>query len=162
MKTLCSHIMVENPVTLQPDCTFTQALLTARQHGVRYLPVVDTNQEFLGLFSPFILLNQLLPKALFINIGKKPVDLNFMRTSMGNLQEKLGNINHQPIGEHLITDVPTCHADSSIMEAIHILHDRHTPVIITDKKSKRLVGIITITMLIDHLTSPNLEPESEY
>lgn len=152
MKTLCADIMVKDPVTLQPNCTFRQALLTAQQHSVRYLPVVDENQQFLGLFSTLTLLNLLLPQALSINMGKKPVDLNFMRTSMENLREELDDIGHQPIAKHLITDVPTCHADSSIMEAIHILHNHHTHVVITDKTTKRLEGIITIKALVNHLT----------
>lgn len=152
MKTLCSHIMVKDPVTLQPDCTFRQALFIAQEHNVRYLPVVDDNQRFLGLFSSLTLLNLLLPQAVSINMGKKPVDLNFMRTSIANLQEQLDEIGHQPIFRHLITDVPTCHADSSIMEAIHILHNHHTHVVITDKATNRFLGIITIKVLVNHLT----------
>lgn len=152
MKTLCGHIMSRNPVTLKPDCTFKEALRTTRENGVRYLPVVDENQQFLGVFSSLTLLNLLLPQALSINMGKKPVDLNFMRTSIEDLQEKLGEIGNQAIREHLITDIPTCHEESSIMEAIHILHDHHTHVIITEKDSKRFVGVITINILVDHLT----------
>lgn len=152
MKTLCEHIMVKNPVTLQPDCTFSQALAVAQEHSVRYLPVVDENGCFLGLFSSLTLLNLLLPQVVSINMGKKLVDLNFMRTSISHLREKLDEIGHQSIDKHLIVDVPICHADSSIMEAIHILHNHHTHVVVTDKVTNRFLGIITIKTLVHHLT----------
>lgn len=152
MKTLCEHIMVKDPVTLQPDCTFNQALAIAQECSVRYLPVVDENGRFLGLFSTLTLLNLLLPQAVSINMGKKLVDLNFMRTSMDALRAKLGEIGDELIGKHLLTDVPICHADSSIMEAIHILHNHHTHVVVTDKATNRLLGIITIKTLVRHLT----------
>ncbi|MDO4435990.1 MAG: CBS domain-containing protein [Cardiobacteriaceae bacterium] len=152
MKTLCGHIMLKNPATLSPNCTFEEALLALRKNSVRYMPVVNDAGEFVGLFSSLTLLNLLLPQALSINMGKKPVDLNFMRTSMEDLVERLGEIGNNPIQEHLITDIPTCYEDSSIMEAIHILHDHHNHVIITPKDSKRLLGVITINGLLDHLT----------
>lgn len=152
MKTLCEHIMVKTPITLQPDCTFNQELAIAQEHNVRYLPVVDENGRFLGIFSTLTLLNLLLPQAVSINMGKKLVDLNFMRTSIEELRAKLDDIGHQTIDKHLTTNVPICHADSSIMEAIHILHDHHAHVVVTDKASGRFEGIITIKVLVNHLT----------
>lgn len=151
MKTSCGHIMLRDPVTLAPDCTFKEALQAIRTHRVRYIPVVDEQQQFVGIFSSLTLLNLLLPQALSINIGKKPPELNFMRTNIEDLAERLGEIGDHPIRDHLTTDVTICHEDSSIMEAIHILHDQHAHVIITAKDSKRFEGIITINALLDHI-----------
>lgn len=151
----CRDIMLTNPVVLRPDQTLLQALHIIHGRGVRYLPVVDDAGNFVGIFSSLTLMRLLLPQTFSIKMGKMPVDLNFMRTSLEEVRERLGEISHETIGNHVIReDIPTCTPDSSIMEAIHLLHAHHAHVIITEPGSRKFAGIVTINGLLDHVLNP--------
>lgn len=152
MKNTCRDIMIANPKTLAPEQTLDEALKLIHNSGVRYLPVVDSNGDFLGIFSSIKLLERLLPKSISINMGRKVGDLNFMKTNIEELQEQFNHLGHEPVREHMITsDIPTCSPDDSIMEAIYILHQHHAHVIVTEKDSDRFIGIVTINGLLDRL-----------
>lgn len=151
----CRDIMLTNPVVLRPDQTLLEALHTIHNRGVRYLPVVDEEGNFVGIFSSLTLMRLLLPQTFSINMGKMPVDLNFMRTDIDELRERLGERSHESISKHIISeDIQTCTPDSSIMEAIHLLHAHHAHVIITEPDSRKFVGIVTINGLLDHILQP--------
>ena len=152
MKNTCRDIMIANPETLHPDQSLHEALSKIRKSGMRYLPVVDSNGAFLGIFSSVKLLELLLPQSVSINMGRKMVDLNFMKTNVEELQERLDTIGHEPVSQHILTrDIPTCSPDDSIMEAIFILHQHHAHVIVTAENSNQFIGIITINALLDCL-----------
>lgn len=152
-KDTCGSIMIANPTTLAPDCSLLEALRTIRACSVRYLPVVDAEQNFVGIFSSLTLLSVLLPQSMNINMGRRPPELKFMRPTVGELTERLGVLADEPILDYIIRDdISVCHPDSSIMAAIHLLNEHHAHVIVTEKDSKRFLGIITINGLLDHIT----------
>lgn len=157
MNDTCRDIMLTSPIVLRPDQTLLEALNTIHNIGVRYLPVVDEEGNFVGIFSSLTLLRLLLPQALSIGMGKKPVDLNFMRTSVEELRERLASRSTETISRHIIKeDIPTLTPESSIMEAIHLLHAHHAHVIITAAPdSRKFVGIVTINGLLNHILQNN-------
>lgn len=152
MENTCRDIMIANPKTLAPEQTLHEALNVIHNSGVRYLPVVDHNGDFVGIFSSIKLLERLLPQSISINMGRKMADLNFMKTNIEELQEQFNILGHEPVHQHMITrDIPTCSPDDSIMEAIYILHQHHAHVIVTEENSDRFIGVITINALLDRL-----------
>lgn len=152
MNDRCRDIMLTNPVVLRPDQTLLEALRTIHNSGVRYLPVVDEEGNFVGIFSSLSLMRLLLPQTFSINMGKMPVDLNFMRTSLEELRERLGEHAHESISRHIVNeDIPTCTPDSSIMEAIYLLHVHQAHVMVTEPGSRKFVGIVTINALLSHI-----------
>lgn len=152
MNNTCRDIMIANPRTLRPDQTLDEALSLIRNSGVRYLPIVADNGDFLGMFSLVHLLQALLPSSIGIKMGRKMTDLNFMKTNIDEFQERLASIADEPVSQYMLTeDIPTCNPDDSIMEAIFILHQYHAHVVVTAADSKRFIGIITINALLDCL-----------
>lgn len=152
MNDTCRDIMLTNPVVLRPEQTLLEALHTIHSHGVRYLPVVDDEGNFVGIFTSLELIRLLLPQTFSIKMGKMPVDLNFMRTSVDELRERLGELGHEKISQHVIKeDIPTCTPDSSIMEAIYLLHTHHAHVVVTEAGSRKFAGIVTINGLFNHI-----------
>ncbi|UJF23999.1 CBS domain-containing protein [Suttonella sp. R2A3] len=152
MRSTCRDIMTANPTTLHPDQTLYEALAAVHHSGKRYLSVVDENGYFVGIFSSMNLLRALLPRSISINMGRKMVDLNFMKTNVEELQEMLDKIGHEPVKDHLINrKIPTCSPDDSIMEAIFLLHQHHAHVIVAEEDSQRFLGIISINGLLDHV-----------
>lgn len=152
MNDTCRDIMLTNPAVLRPDQTLFEALHTIHNHGVRYLPVVDEEGNFVGIFTSLELLRLLLPQTFSINMGKKPVDLNFMRLSVEELRERLGERGNETISQHIIDkNIPTCTPDSSIMEAIYLLHTHQAHVVVTASGSRQFMGIVTINTLLNHI-----------
>lgn len=152
MRSTCRDIMTENPTTLRPEQTLHEALEAIHNSGKRYLSVVDEYGDFVGIFSSMTLLKRLLPRSVSIDMGRKMVDLNFMKTNIEELQEMLDKIGHEPVKDHLINrKIPTCSPDDSIMEALFLLHQHHAHVIVTEKDSQRFLGIISINGLLDTL-----------
>lgn len=157
MNDTCNDIMLTSPIVLRPEQTLLEALNTIHNIGVRYLPVVDEEGNFVGIFSSLTLMRLLLPQTFSIGMGKNPVDLNFMRISIEELREHLDSRSAETISSHIITeDIPTLTPKSSIMEAIHLLHAHHAHVIITESdNSRKFVGIVTINGLLNHLLKNN-------
>lgn len=152
MKNTCSEVMIRTPVTLKPEATLLEALDTIHGIGVRYLPVVDVNNDFIGIFSSLTLLTTLLPSSISINMGKRMVDLGFMKTNIKELREELVARKDEGIIDHIIkNDITTVNPDSSIMEAIHLLHEKKAHVIVLEPDSRQFVGIVTINSLLDQI-----------
>ena len=66
---------------------------------IRNLPVVDENEQFVGLFGIRRLIHLLLPKAAQMERGLK--DLSFMPDDLGELYERLEDIGQRPVSDFL-------------------------------------------------------------
>lgn len=153
MQHTCADILTPNPILLHPKTTLLEALNTIRHAGVRYLPVVDEHNEFKGIFSSLTLLTLLLPSTMSINMGTPLVDLNFMTTNLEELREQLSHCQHEPVSNHLTSKLSTLTPQSTIMEAIHLLYDKHAHVVVLQPNSQQFVGIITINTLLSAIQS---------
>lgn len=155
MNDTCREIMIAHPTTILPSCTLLEALNIIREKRMRYLPVVDENKRFLGQFSSITCLSLLLPQSMNIHMGKLPPELNFMRTTLEELKEQLGELANNLVINHLMPESQNniCYPESSIMEAIHLLNEHHAHVIVVGKENKEFLGVITISGLLDHITS---------
>ncbi len=151
-KTTCAEVMIANPMTLSPTATLADAFELIHNSGVRYLPVVDDQHRFVGVFSSLSVLRMLLPSSLQINMGRQPRDLNFMRQSVEELRERFAEFANDPVTDYLITDeVVLASPDSSITEAIYLITRHHTHVVSCEPESQRFLGIITINGLFDEI-----------
>lgn len=150
MKTKCQDILITNPTILRPNHTLAQALQALQKEHVRYLPVVDEQGDFVGLFSSLTLITLLLPQTISMDLGIPAAGLNFMTTSTEELHHRLQDLSDKPISEYIThTDLSVCHPESSIMEAIYLLHKFHSHVMITEKDSRRFVGIVSINSILN-------------
>lgn len=154
MHDTCADIMIPQPVILRPDITLNEAFNKIHNIGVRYLPVVNEEGDFVGIFSSMTLIKLLLPSSVSITGGSNPLDLAFMYNSIEELREKLEERGHEPITDYILTDnLPVCTPKTSIMEALNILYKNHYHVVITAPNSKKFLGVVTINGVLDQIKS---------
>lgn len=143
----CTEIMVKNPVVLRPSMKVREVVPLVLKVGTRYLPVVDEDGLFVGIFSSMTLIKHLLPHSVSLKKGKNPFELTFMQSSIGELSERLHMIIDDEIVHHILQDfdkMPVCTPETSMMEALNLLYKHHYHVVVLEKGSRRFLGVITI------------------
>jgi len=124
-----------NPVTIGPDASFFEARALIHEKGVRHLPVVDKNNQLVGIVTDRDIREAGPSDATLLSIQ----ELNY-------LLGKLKVASFMTPKEKLVTITP----DTLIEEAAQLMHDNKIgclPVI----EGKKLYGIFTETDALDHL-----------
>jgi len=124
-----------NPVTIGPDASFFEARALIHEKGVRHIPVVDKNNQLVGIVTDRDIREAGPSDATLLSIQ----ELNY-------LLGKLKVASFMTAKEKLITITP----DTLIEEAVQLMHDNKIgclPVI----EGKKLYGIFTETDALDHL-----------
>ncbi|MCW8963196.1 MAG: CBS domain-containing protein [Gammaproteobacteria bacterium] len=139
------------------------ALRIMHTHQIRNLPVVDEEDQFIGLFGIRRLITLLLPKAAQIEHGLK--DLCFMPDEVEVLYERLGDIGQKPVTEYLEKkkNLVFCKPSTSFPEVLGLLEKNPStsmPVIVVKGKKKRLVGIVSACDVLEKLVL-NLTAEAD-
>ncbi len=93
---------------LKPTDKVCEALRVMHTHQVRNLPVVDEDDQFVGLFGIRRLIHLLLPKAAQMDLGLK--ELSFMPDDLGELYNCLEDIGQRPVAEFLEKKKTWCFA----------------------------------------------------
>ena len=124
-----------NPVTIGPDASFFEARALIHEKGVRHIPVVDKNNQLVGIVTDRDIREAGPSDATLLSIQ----ELNY-------LLGKLKVASFMTPKEKLITITP----DTLIEEAVQLMHDNKIgclPVI----EGKKLYGLFTETDALDHL-----------
>jgi CBS-domain-containing membrane protein len=147
-------IMSFRLIKLSPTDRVCDALRIMHTHQIRNLPVVDDDDQFIGLFGIRRMITLLLPKAAQIDFGLK--DLNFMPDEEEALYERLGEIGEKPVTDFLekkknLLFVKPSTAFPEVLELLQENHDTSLPVIVVKGKKKKLVGMISAWDVLDKL-----------
>lgn len=139
-------IMSDRLVKLKPTDTVYDALKIMHNKQVRNLPVVDDDDQFIGLFGIRRLTTLLLPTAA--RIGIELGDLDFMSDEPEQISSRLKDICEKPVSEYLEKKkrLMLCKPSTSIPEIINLLDqspDTSLPVIVIKGKQNKLVGMVS-------------------
>ena len=131
---------------LKPTDKVCDALQIMHSQQIRNLPVVDENEQFVGLFGIRRLIHLLLPKAAQMERGLK--DLSFMPDDLGELYERLEDIGQRPVSDFLEKkkNLLFCKPSTPFPEVLELLNesqDTSLPVIVVKGKKKKLVGMVS-------------------
>lgn len=140
------NIMSHRLVKLKPTDRVCHALNIMHEKQIRNLPVVDENDQFIGLFGIRPLVKILLPEAGRIKFGLK--DLSFMPDELGELYKRLRDIAQKPVSDFLEKKkkLTFCKPSTSFPEVLELLDqspDSSLPVIVVKGKRKKLVGMVS-------------------
>lgn len=140
------NIMSFRLVKLKPTDRVCDALSIMHEQQIRNLPVVDEDDQFIGLFGIRPLVRLLLPEAAKIKYGLK--DLSFMSDDVGALYDRLAEVANKPVSDFLEKKkkLTFCKPSTSFPEVLELLdqsHDSSLPVIVLKGKRKRLVGMVS-------------------
>ena len=148
------NIMSFRLMKLKPTDKVCDALRIMHTHQIRNLPVVDEEDQFIGLFGIRRLITLLLPKAAQIEYGLK--DLSFMPDEVDALNKRLDEIGQKPVTEYLEKkkNLVFCKPSTSFPEVLELLEQNPNtsmPVIVLKGKKKRLVGMVSAWDVLEKL-----------
>ncbi len=147
-------IMSFRLVKLKPTDKVCDALQIMHTQQIRNLPVVDENDQFVGLFGVRRLTRLMLPQAAQMNFGLQ--DLSFMPDEKGEMLERMMDVSQRPVSDFLEKKkrLMFCKPSASFPEVLELLDqspDTSLPVIIVKGKKKKLVGMVSAWDVIEKL-----------
>lgn len=142
--------MNSSPVTIPITETFGGALKLMLERKVRVLPVVDANGVYKGIFDFHDVWKMLLPKAAMLGMSSL-TDLSFVSDAQDILREKLAEAGERPVGEFLDVPVAPVHPETPVKEAMLLFYQHDGDIPVVEKKTKRLVGIVSPWEILDAL-----------
>jgi len=131
--------------------TIGDAMRRMLDDRVNDLPVVDPAGRLIGMFKLDRLYATLLPKAALIGYGIP--DLAFVSDTLGQLREKMREIEHRPVHEFVVKPDHVVHPDSPPLEIVLLLHKGNNNVPVDDRDDGRLVGMVSARDLLTALRS---------
>ncbi|MCK5284374.1 MAG: CBS domain-containing protein [Alphaproteobacteria bacterium] len=147
----CRHAMIENKIiTANPQTTIEEALKLFNTHKIRSVPVVDENNNLLGLFSFHQLLMTILPIPMAVGKGLHILDISLDHISGQSkwLSDRLKKHLDRKINEIMSKSPKTVHLDTPIGEGVRLLAHYGSPIAVTEEESNKLVGLISSQSVI--------------
>ena len=143
-------IMLTNPRTMGADETVSEAVRLMMEFGMRNLPVVDGAGKLLGVFTTVHLIELLLPKAATIEGGLS--DLSFVHDTIDDVRERWKEVRDHRVGDFIETEnISLATADTSLIEVLLLISQNRTHVSIVDEDSGKVIGVITLSKILDAL-----------
>lgn len=141
---LVKDLMTKNVDTLPVDISVQEALKIIMEKQISGLPVVDKNNNLVGMFTEKEVLKFCLPSYL------NKVGSFIYKTTPHSITEKMARLKDLRISEVMRKDVVTVSEDADISEVSRIMltqRARRMPVI----SDKKLVGIIARIDIVKYL-----------
>jgi CBS domain-containing protein len=129
--------------------TIADAVRRMLADRVSDLPVVDESGRLAGMFRLDRLFATLLPKAALIGYGVP--DLAFVSDTLGQLREKMREIEHLPVREFVVRPAHVVHPDTPPLELVLLLHQGINNIPVLDRGDARLVGMVSARDLLNAL-----------
>ncbi len=162
MTLTCRDVMLAEPVLLSPDDSVEKAFKLICEHGMRYLPVVDADGIYVGVFTSPTLIKLLLPSSLTIKVGGMDTDkglknLGFYHMDKEDFMEKSKDLHLEKVVDNLSNpkNIPLTHPDTPIMEGILLLHNYKRHVILVEEETNKFIGVLTIKSVLNSIFNYN-------
>ncbi|MPV85949.1 CBS domain-containing protein [Ostreibacterium oceani] len=161
MSLLCKDVMLTDQPVLKATDTMRLAYPLIRQKGVRFLPVIDDDGKYLGVFTSSTLVRLLLPTALTIHPNRKDADtgighLHFFHMKENDFHERLEAIQDEKVVDYLseASNIPTAKPETPILEGVLLLYKYKRHVVIVDENTHQYKGLLTIHSVLDNIFGP--------
>ncbi len=158
MTLTCKDVMANPDVqmVLRPTDTVSTAFQLMRKMGVRFLPVIDDNGKYLGVFTSPTLIKLLLPRALTIKLGGMNEahhalnDLRFYNMDKESFHNSLAEDKNESVMNYLSDpdSIPILSPDTSVMEGVLMLHKYKRHVILVEPDTNKFVGVVSINSVL--------------
>lgn len=165
MTLTCKDLMIEDQCILRPDDTVKTAFRLMRTKGVRFLPVVEEDGTYVGVFTSPTLIKMLLPRAMTIQLGggktsnKSLHNLGFYSIDEETFHQALAEEKDEPVINHLSDpgNIPIVTPDTSVMEGVLLLHQYKRHVIIVESDSNQFIGVLSINSVLKKMFDEDYE-----
>lgn len=145
---LVKEVMQIHVVTIHPEATLREAAQRMLEHGVNGLPVVDQEQQVIGIIGLKDILRAPMPSLARASVSRQ--------TQERDVANRLGST---PVSHVMATKVWTVNEDDPLMLAVTIMvNEGLHPVPVL--RHHRLVGIISRADAVHGLLEPELARQS--
>jgi CBS domain-containing protein len=142
----CRSIMSAPPAVLAPTDTVRSGLEAIVRHRLPALPVVESDQTYVGMLPRSRLIALAMPRLLSHEDQTHPMShllqVGFIQDTLTELQERIDAVANDPVGRHVDPDVPVLSPDTPLMNAMLFLHRQRNllPVV----EHGKLIGIVSV------------------
>lgn len=155
----CKEAMVEKVISINPENTVKQAIELFQINNIRSLPVVDEDNNLLGVFGLKHLMVALLPKSVTMQDGLNRLD--FVVGGAPAVAKKLKKAYDIPVKELMDTNPAVLYPETSSLEAVRIIAMHGSPASIVDSDTGKFVGMITRQTILKDMNNLVEEMEKE-
>lgn len=154
----CRDVMVSPHIqkTVAPTESVATAFQIIKASRARFLPVVDTDGSYVGVFTAPTLLKLILPKAVTMSMGaslsRMSLDnLNFMSLSKDDFDAQIAALKDERVIDNmsLPENIPVATPDTPVMEGIFMIHKFKRHLILVDEDTNQFVGTVSANSLLD-------------
>ncbi|MHA1685903.1 MAG: CBS domain-containing protein [Candidatus Heimdallarchaeaceae archaeon] len=134
------ELMTQNPICITPDATIAKLIATSRTYNVSRLPVVNENNELVGIVSPHDLANLVITSSSEQTLGDRTAEkYDLLKVEVKDIMTE---------------EVVTIKADDMVIDAINSLYEtNHKAFVVIDEKNHP-IGIITTRDLLETVSRP--------
>ncbi|PRY24960.1 CBS domain protein [Aliiruegeria haliotis] len=162
----CKDVMVppDKQHTVPPDTSVAAALNIIKNTRLRFLPVVDADGKYLGVFTAPTLLKLILPKAATLSplgsISSKSKakrghlgNLSFMSLDEADFDAQVERLKGEKVFDNMSdpNNIPVIAPNTPVMEGIFLIYQYKRHVILVEPETGRFVGTMSANSLLDHV-----------
>ena len=141
-------IMTRRVHCLNPKTPVSKALMLMSKHRVHNMPIVDSSNNYVGMFGVRGLILQLLPEAASKLSRHNLDDLSFLPDNPKKLEKQLQEIGHHPVIDFLDTETAAvfCKPKTPFPELLQLLYNNRNssvPVLVVKGKQHKLKGVVS-------------------
>jgi CBS domain-containing protein len=137
----CTAIMSKPPITIGEEESVADAAAKLVSNHFTNLPVVDSQERYIGMFGLYDLLSLLVPRVALA--GDLMSNLRFIADDPEELRRKYRDIRNRRVIEVANRNAPTLDPDSPEVEAIRLFCRNHISLPVVDRESGRVIGIVS-------------------
>lgn len=153
----CKDAMIDKVVSLTPDQTVEEAMTLLEEKKIRTAPVLDENDNMLGMFGYETLLKEMLPVSVKMEEGLERLD--FLRGAKPDIARRLREIKLKPVELVMNRTPKVLSPELSVWEGIRKLAKHGSPLSVVDEKTNKFLGIVTEQSAIAELERDEYDPK---
>lgn len=143
---LCRSIMSAPPAVLKPTDAVLFALQTMVAQRLPALPVVDSDNRYLGMLPRSRLIALAMPRVISHQDERHPLShllqVGFIQDTLADLQQRVDAAANDPVSRHLDTEVPVLDPDTPLMNAMLFLYRQRNVLPVVE--NGQLLGIVSV------------------
>ena len=144
----CHSAMIEKPVTLTMDVTVEKALKALKKSKTPYAVIVDDDGAVEGLFSPEILMRNLLPVSVSVS-GGVAVDMN-IRAAPG-VAKRLRKVMPLAVSNIMERKLSFIRPETPTWEGVNLMIAQGEPLIVVEAEELKFIGMITAGSILSDI-----------
>lgn len=144
----CKETMLTDVAKAAPEQTVQDIMTVFETRRFNSVPVVDADNKVVGMFSMNTLFKNLLPTSARIEGGVD--NLEFLSESDAGVAKKMRKLCAAKIGEVMTQDPPLVGPNTTAWEAVRLMAQFGSPIVVVDGEQK-LLGMITTQSLLKRM-----------